>query len=228
MACPQERRRKTLKTARRTKTVSLSTLALALIVLAVWLVQHRGTDTSTGTSTPDGPPSALLAQLTVAVPDTGAHYDRAAWGDWVGQGSSCDTRAIVLKQQDPGVKSAARCKINAGKWTSPYDGVVVTDAKNLDIDHIVPVKEANSSGARNWTPQQRSTFYNDSENLVAVSFSSNRSKGDSDPAHWRPTRAYWCEYATRYTTVKARYHLTVDQDERAALAQMLGTCSVAP
>jgi hypothetical protein len=221
---------KTLKTQRRTKTVGISTVAIALVVFVVWLIQHHtsGTTADKPAPAPDGPPSALLAQLTVAVPDTGAHYNRADWGDWIGQGNSCDTRAIVLKQQDPGVQTAARCKINAGKWTSPYDGVVVTDAKNLDIDHIVPVKEANSSGARDWTPKQRSTFYNDSENLVAVSFSSNRSKGDSDPAHWRPTRAYWCDYATRYTTVKARYHLTVDQDERAALAQMLGTCSVAP
>jgi hypothetical protein len=202
---------------------SVSSAVVVAVLLVVWLVQHR----SAPSDTPDAAPGAspeLLSQLTVAVPDTGAHYDRAQWGDWVGQGNSCDTRAIVLKQQDPGVQAGTRCKINAGKWTSPYDGAVVTDAKNLDIDHIVPVKEANISGARNWTAEQRSTFYNDPENLVAVSFSSNRSKGDSDPAHWRPTRAYWCQYATHYATVKVRYHLTVDQDERAALAQMLNTC----
>jgi hypothetical protein len=192
-------------------------VALALIV--VWLLEQKPADT------PAGVPSELLGQLTVAVEDTGAHYDRAAWGDWIGQGKSCDTRAIVLQHQGSEVQSGASCKIASGKWTSAYDGVVVTNARDLDIDHIVPVKEANRSGARNWSTEQRAKFYNDSENLIAVSASSNRSKGDSDPAKWRPqSRAYWCDYATSYAGTKIRYHLTVDQDEKAALQQMLGTC----
>jgi hypothetical protein len=123
------------------------------------------------------------------------------------------------------VESGASCKIGTGKWTSAYDGVVVTNARELDIDHIVPVKEANRSGARAWSTEQRAKFYNDSANLVAVSATSNRSKGDSDPGHWRPPlRAYWCDYAKGYAAVKVRYQLTVDQDEKAALSQMLRTC----
>jgi len=192
---------------------------VALTLIVVWLLEQKPADA------PAGVPSELLGQLTVAVEDTGAHYDRAAWGDWVGQGKSCDTRAIVLQHQGSDVQSGASCKIASGKWTSAYDGVVVTNARDLDIDHIVPVKEANRSGARNWTTEQRAKFYNDSENLIAVSASSNRSKGDSDPAKWRPqSRAYWCSYATSYAGTKIRYHLTVDQDEKAALQQMLGTC----
>lgn len=193
------------------------------MLLAVWLIQHQSE--TTPVAVPAGAPAELLGQLTVAVEDTGAHYDRAAWGDWIGQGRSCDTRAIVLQHQGSDVRSGASCKIASGTWTSAYDGTVVTNARDLDIDHIVPVKEANRSGARNWTTEQRATFYNDSENLIAVSASSNRSKGDSDPAKWRPqARAYWCGYATSYARIKVRYHLTVDQDEKAALSQMLGTC----
>jgi hypothetical protein len=196
---------------------------VALILLAIWLMERQPTDTPD--AAPAGAPAELLGRLTVAVEDTGAHYDRAAWGDWIGQGKSCDTRAIVLQHQGTDVQSGASCKIGTGKWTSAYDGLVVTNARELDIDHIVPVKEANRSGARGWSAEQRSKFYNDSANLVAVSATSNRSKGDSDPGHWRPPlRTYWCDYAKGYAAIKVRYQLTVDQDEKSAISQMLGTC----
>jgi hypothetical protein len=197
-------------------------VVVVFVVLSVWLLQRQSAHTPE--AAPAGAPADLLAQLTVAVEDTGAHYNRADWGDWVGQGNSCDTRALVLQHQGASVDSRAGCKVAGGLWTSPYDGVVVTNPRELDIDHIVPVKEANRSGARNWSPELRATFYNDSANLVAVSASSNRAKGDSDPAHWRPVRTYWCVYATSYAGVKVHYHLAVDLDEKAALSQMLGTC----
>lgn len=55
--------------------------------------------------------------------------------------------------------------------------------------------------------------------------SSNRSKGDQDPADWRPPREdYWCTYATSWIEVKHAYELTVDDDEREALEEMLGRC----
>nr|CEL16586.1 putative secreted protein [Kibdelosporangium sp. MJ126-NF4]CTQ89063.1 putative secreted protein [Kibdelosporangium sp. MJ126-NF4] len=92
---------------------------------------------------------------------------------------------------------------------------------------MVPLAEAWRSGAARWTDEQRKQFANDLNNpqLFAVTATSNRSKGDQDPATWKPpTKAYWCTYAKNYVAVKAAYKLTVDEKERAGLAQMLATC----
>ena len=62
--------------------------------------------------------------------------------------------------------------------------------------------------------------------LIAVSASSNRSKGDSPPQEWKPPRrAIWCLYARWWTDVKATYRLTVTVAEKRALRVMLRTCA---
>ena len=58
--------------------------------------------------------------------------------------------------------------------------------------------------------------------LLAVSASSNRSKGDDDPAEWLPERqAYQCEYVRAWIQVKQYYGLSVDSLEKAALSDVL-------
>jgi hypothetical protein len=195
---------------------------------------------ATGAPVSVGQARAELAALPVRVPDTGAHYNRTDWGGWTRNGG-CDTREIVLRRDAvPGTihtaatttttsgtgrrRLGAGCRIAAGRWVSPYDGIVITDPHLVQIDHRVPVKEAASSGARTWTSAQRSRFYNDPNNLVAVSAHANTSKGDRDPGTWRPDRADWCAYSIGYIATKHTYRLTVDAAERAGLVAMLNTC----
>ncbi|TDP92817.1 HNH endonuclease family protein [Labedaea rhizosphaerae] len=173
----------------------------------------------------------LLAGLTVRVADTGAHYKRADWGDWeYDPGTKCNTREQVLRRDGHGIKTDSQCRSTCPEgaqacWTSLYDGVAVTSASKLQIDHVVPVSEAAHSGARPWSKAQREAFYNDTDNLVAVSVHSNESKGDRDPAVWRPpAHDAWCLYARAYIHVKAKYKLTIDQAEHDALVSMLHTC----
>ena len=83
------------------------------------------------------------------------------------------------------------------------------------------------TGADTWDDDKRGDFANDLERpqLLAVTASSNRSKGDQDPSQWKPpSHAYWCTYAERWISVKAYWKLTVSQAEKTALGDMLGTC----
>jgi hypothetical protein len=181
----------------------------------------------TGPAAPGDDPAAQLAALTVAPEAKMAGYSRDRFPHWSGQGDGCDTRDVVLQRQGADVQTGDRCKITAGTWTSVYDGVVVTDAGALDIDHTVALAEAWRSGADKWTDEQREKFANDlgGLQLIAVTASSNRSKGDQDPAKWKPpVQAYWCPYARAVVSVKTMYALTVDEAERDALAAMLKTC----
>jgi len=187
--------------------------------------------TSNATPAPDR--AGLLAGLgDPRIEDTGAHYDRADWGRW-SQHNGCNTRELLLQQTArPGSPYVAGkgcqpvCRdTGTACWVSRYDGAELVDPETVQVDHVVPLREATRSGARSWTDEQRTAFYNDPANLWAVSASSNASKGDSDPAWWRPPdRSVWCDYASTYAAVKTTYRLTVDTAERDALAAMLATC----
>ena len=48
-----------------------------------------------------------------------------------------------------------RCRLTGGKWRSYYDGQVVTDLADLDIDHVVPLAEVWDSGASAWDDTRR-------------------------------------------------------------------------
>ncbi|MFB6558677.1 DUF1524 domain-containing protein [Streptomyces sp. NPDC056400] len=169
-----------------------------------------------------------LAALEVAPVGTMAGYSRDKFTHWAQQGNKCDTREVVLGRDGTGVTQDAECKSVSGNWKSLYDGVVVTDAGKMDIDHMVPLAEGWRSGAAGWDSARRKAFANDltRPQLLAVTAASNRSKGDQSPDLWQPPdKASWCQYGRAWTTVKSAYGLTVTEPEKKMLTTMLDTCA---
>jgi len=198
-------------------------ILLILISIAVWWINRE----SVAIAPPPAASTPELASLVIAPPGPMTGYSRDRFEHWASGPNACDTREIVLQRQGNGVTKDGQCRAVSGKWTSVYDNTEITDAAKVDIDHMVPLAEAWRSGAASWTDERRKEFANDLTNpqLFAVSSAANRSKGDSDPAQWKPpARGFWCTYAQDYVTVKAAYQLTIDQAEHDALAEMLGTC----
>jgi hypothetical protein len=183
--------------------------------------------TSTNTTTKDaGDATAKLGALKIAKAGSMSGYSREKFPHWRDTGSNCDIRDTVLKRDGTKVKVSG-CNVVAGSWTSVYDGDKITDPSKVDIDHVVPLANAWRSGANKWTTDQRGDFANDLEDpqLVAVSASSNRSKGDQDPSTWKPELSgSWCEYAQDWITVKSKWKLTVTTAEKSALTDMLEKC----
>ncbi|KAF9466707.1 hypothetical protein BDZ94DRAFT_1250572 [Collybia nuda] len=168
-----------------------------------------------------------LAALTVAAESNSPAYDRTLFKTWDIISGTCDTRETVLKRDGTNVVTSSACAATSGNWVSPYDGVATTLASDLDIDHLVPLKEAWVSGARLWTNAQREAFANDltRPQLVAVTDNLNQSKGDKDPAEWVPPLvSYRCTYVRAYVQVKHFYNLSVDSAEKAALTSYLAAC----
>lgn len=213
---------------RRRQVAVATVIALTTAITATACTTAQATPQPTTrpiiTTTASGAALEQLAALPVRIEDTGAHYNRTAWGDWSST-AGCSTREIVLKRDGRDVVSGAGCRVTAGRWFSGYDNITITAPAGVQIDHRVPVEEALRSGARTWTAGQRARFYNDIGNLVAVSAHANTSKGHRDPGVWRPpARESWCSYATAYITTKTTYRLSVDARERDGLAAMLTTC----
>ncbi|MBO3681634.1 DUF1524 domain-containing protein [Streptomyces sp. NEAU-YJ-81] len=126
---------------------------------------------------------AELDELTVAPEDDVPGYSRAKFPHWATQYGTCDTREVVLARDGEGVTQDGQCRASAGSWRSAYDGVVLDAASKIDIDHVVPLKEAWRSGASQWTTADRRAFANDlaHSQLIAVSARSNRTKSDRGP-----------------------------------------------
>ncbi|GAB1523566.1 hypothetical protein RhiTH_006716 [Rhizoctonia solani] len=168
-----------------------------------------------------------LSELTVAADSNSPTYSRDLFPTWDTISGSCDTRETVLKRDGTSVVTDSSCSVTSGTWTSPYDGAKWTAASDLDIDHIVPLKEAWVSGARSWTTARREALANDltRPQLLAVTDNVNQSKGDKDPANWMPpSTSYHCTYIRAWITVKHYYGLTVDSAEKTALTSYLSKC----
>jgi len=162
-----------------------------------------------------------------ATPESHAStYDRSLFPTWITISGTCDTREYVIKRDGTSVVTDSSCKATSGNWSSPYDGATTTNPSTFDIDHLVPLSEAWDSGAWAWTTAQRQAFANDvtRPQLLAVSASSNRSKGDRDPAEWLPQASYQCTYARAWVQVKHYYGLSVDSTEKSALSSILSGC----
>ena len=167
-----------------------------------------------------------LDTLKVAKAGSMARYSRDRFPHWRDTGDNCDVRDDVLKRDGEKVKFSG-CNVVAGTWKSLYDGQVLNSPTKVDIDHMVPLANAWRSGAAKWDDDKRGDFANDLDRpqLIAVSASSNRSKGDQDPSTWKPTaRDSWCVYAQDWIAVKDHWELSVTAAEKDALTDMLETC----
>jgi hypothetical protein len=204
-------------------------------ILTVWLaiilaLSGITFDIPTASALPDTPSlsaaQAELNALTVAAEESMDGYSRDKFPHWANQGNGCNTRQVVLKRDADYYEGD--CPVTSGKWYSYYDGVTAYSPSEIDIDHIVPLAEAWRSGANAWTTEKRQAFANDLNNpqLIAVSASSNRSKGDQDPSTWKPSRSgAHCAYAKWWIRVKYKWGLTLQSSEKSALQSMLNTCS---
>lgn len=172
--------------------------------------------------------AAALAALAVEAETTDG-YDRDLFRHWIdADRDGCDTRdeVLIAENRSSSLAVGPGCTLTEGRWRSWYDAVTTTDPSTFDIDHLVPLAEAWASGAAGWTPQRREAFANDlgaARSLVAVTASSNRSKGDRDPAQWLP-RHRSCRYTTWWLATKSRWSLSVDPAEREALAALVERC----
>ena len=173
------------------------------------------------------PVSASTLQLVVAEDKT-TGYKRSAFKHWIDvDRNRCNTRAeVLIEEAIVKPKIGPKCKLTGGKWLSAFDGKTITNASQLDVDHMVPLAEAWRSGAWKWTAVQRQAFANDLENpeaLIAVTRSTNRSKGDKDPSLWMPAKDQ-CVYTQNWISVKVKYSLTADPREVKKLNSLVSTC----
>ncbi|MFE7629954.1 DUF1524 domain-containing protein [Kocuria sp. NPDC057446] len=180
------------------------------------------------------PAARALAALPVEAAGDGADYDRLArFGDWADpDGNGCDARNDVLARDLTGdVLDRDGCRVLSGTLEDPYTGRTIAfrrgplTSSDVQIDHVVALKDAWISGADRLTQGERTALANDPLNLRAVDGPTNGEKSASDAAAWLPpNQSFRCEYVATQIAVKTRYELSVTAPERDAMADVLNGC----
>jgi len=149
---------------------------------------------------------------------SGSGYDRSEWKHWTDADGDCqDARQEVLVRQSEvpvAFEDGRECRVASGRWTCPYTGEVVTDPSALDVDHVVSLREAYDTGGAEWDASRKEAFANDldSPELLAVTASSNRSKGSRGPEDWMPPSAQArCRYLKARVSVQLKWGLEIPE-----------------
>ena len=205
---------------------------------------HRPSSTTAPTAssrvpTPTPDPRSRLPKTPIPlfirvapIPSTVPEYSRQDWKHWTDDDRDCqNARNEVLIEESIATvtfRTDDNCRVSTGQWLAPYTNTVVTDPGKLDVDHMVPLGNAHQSGAWDWPDERKqlyANFLDDTQHLIAVTASANRSKGARGPDEWKPEdESYWCQYAIDWATIKNTWNLTVTEPEYRALADMLVTC----
>ena len=204
-------------------SVCLFTLAATHLVVDVagYLPVTPGTPTTSGCPAPAvvGPLALDLLGTIPVTPEQPAGFDRLLFGDWAdadGDGCAVDEDVIIRDSLEPPVLTPT-CDAVTGRWYSPYDGATWLNRSEVEIDHVVSLKEAWDSGAHAWTPERRAAMFNDMTDrrtLRVVSATIDDTKMTNDPANWMPPlESDWCRYLADHIAIKVRWGLSMDQVE---------------
>lgn len=145
-------------------------------------------------------------------------YNRKEWKHWIDEDKDClNTRNEILKDRSlsPAQLNAKGCSVLSGEWEDYYYNEKLTDPKKIDIDHLIPLKNAHISGGESWSSIEKKNFANDLENLVITYKGYNRKKGSKGIDEWLPLdKTYACKYVRQWIKIKSKYNLQVLDAEK--------------
>lgn len=218
--------------------VQVTLVVIAALVLAGNFLFKSLGDEAAPAEGAEGSALEALQSLEISAWEDEDGYDRdefgTAWKD-VDQ-NSCDTRNDILARdlEDFEYSEGESCEIASGTLDDPYTGDEIDFERgprsgDVQIDHIVALKNAWMTGAYEWDREKREQIANDPLNLVASDGPANMGKGADDTSEWLPENSeYRCDYVAAQVAVKAKYELWVTPDEHDAMEDVLASCPSEP
>jgi len=163
-----------------------------------------------------------------APPVPAEKYNRKLhFGTWINDpnDNTCyNNRAKVLIRDSKTpvtFKANNKCVVEGGTWDDPYTGNRYYSTKDIQIDHVVPLRHAYQTGAWKWNYKSRCIYGNFMANnyhLLAVNGHENMSKGDKSPdAYIPPNRKVTCSYLRAWLQIKLAWGLVMLPKEASAI-----------
>lgn len=201
-------------------------------------------------------PKQALAQLdkiTVNTPHLAGYAGNREllFGKWQNSSQLCGsgtTRDLIMKRDMTDVAMTKACKVQTGVLQDPYTGKTIRFDRSkstltVQIDHVVAVQDAWASGLWGASAQERLTYANDPDVLLAVDGPANEQKGSgvasliSSKSRQAATRAQWggevwmpsnkayrCDYMVKRVEIKTKYGLSMTQAEKTETKKVLEAC----
>ena len=115
------------------------------------------------------------------------------------------------------------CCVAAGRWYGALTGTYVDTPADLDINHLVPLKNTHDSDGWAWRSARKEDYANylgDPDHLIAVTQTANRSKGAKGPEEWGtpPRRSQNLRRSSPFTSRARKRRQPVRQGFRGAWA----------
>lgn len=232
--------------ARRAAVLRVVLSCVCGLILAFTLLRmYPSLGTIVGQERAHGPAVTLLMTLAVRSEEEGgsesvdASYSRDAfrYQQIDADGNGCMIRDDILARDLTHIQFSKqkRCQVESGNLEDPYTGKTIAFQRGqatsslVQIDHVVALHDAWSSGAKNWPVSKRTRFGNDPFNLLAVEGKANQDKSDKHAGKWLPSnKAYQCGYVARQIAIKAKYGLSVTAKEKQGMLRTLHYCPGQP
>lgn len=153
------------------------------------------------------------------------------FGRWINDPTddSCmNTRAKVLvrdSEEEVKFRNDRQCVVDSGKWLDRYSNNEYTSSREIQIDHMVPLKHAYMAGAWAWDYKTRCLYANYlgyQNHLIPASVRENTSKGDRAPDKYLPSElSYRCQYIKDWLAIKLIWKLNLTDDEAQAIHEVM-------
>lgn len=141
------------------------------------------------------------------------------WIDFKNDSTCLDTRGLVLQRDSLSeIEIGKNCRIQSGAWDDDYSGKKFYSASDIQIDHVVALKNAYMTGASEWSAAERCLYTNylgNSFHLKSVSGAENLKKGDKSPREYLPpNKNYVCMYLVNWLKIKRIWNLKLTPKEK--------------
>lgn len=145
-------------------------------------------------------------------------YSRDLFPHWLDADGDCQNlrHELLISQSGNPASFTKRneCYVASGSWKDPYSSQVFHAARDVHIDHVVPLYFAFKHGADKWTLDKRTRFANDVDNLLVVSGVLNEEKGAKDITQWLPpNQSYQCKYMVKFVEIIDKYDIELSSFE---------------
>lgn len=167
----------------------------------------------------------ILLPLLILSFNSFAYNREADYGGWQDYDGDCqNTRAEVLISRSLSQVEFSRsdnCYVKSGKWIDYYTGKVYTNAKDVQIDHLISLHQHYKAIGSTLTHEQRVEYANEPIHLVIANSSLNMSKSDKDLSEFilRVSPQNKCKYIKDYTRIADANNIKLDISDMEVINQ---------
>jgi hypothetical protein len=145
-------------------------------------------------------------------------FNRDEWRVWKTYKRCISVREKVLINYSlvPVIMDEKKCNVINGQWKPLWQNSSFTQAKEIDVDHTVPLSWAWKHGADKWTKKMKADYANnliDQYHLMPLSVKANRTKRDKGPDQWMP-ETNRCLYINTFINIVNKNKLTLSDKEK--------------